>query len=62
MLICKIFSTPRSLLSCFMVKVFLAVQVGGDFARAGRSHNLVGGAVSPREYLLDDSLCVSESQ
>ena len=27
------------------------VAVGGDFARAQRSHNLVGWAVSPREDL-----------
>ena len=27
--------------------------VGRDFARAGRSHNLVGWAVSPREHLLE---------
>ena len=32
----------------------MAVQVSGDFARAGRSHNLEGGAVSPREHLLDE--------
>ena len=35
--------------------------VCGDFARAGRSHNLEGGAVSPRQHLLDCSVCVSES-
>ena len=29
------------------------VVVCGDFARAGRSHNLVGWAVSPREDLLE---------
>ena len=31
----------------------MKLQVGGDFARAGRSHNLVGWAVSPRGYLQD---------
>ena len=31
--------------------------VGRDFARAGRSHNLGGGAVSPRQHLLDCSVC-----
>jgi hypothetical protein len=35
--------------------------VGGDFARAGRSHNLVGWAVSSREHLDDKLFCISLS-
>ena len=27
--------------------------VSGDFARAGHSHNLCGGAVRPRQHLLE---------
>ena len=37
------------------------VVVCGDFARAGRSHNLVGWAVSSREYLDDKLFCISLS-
>ena len=37
------------------------VVVCGDFARAGRSHNLAGGAVSPRGHLLDFSICITVS-
>ena len=29
------------------------VVVCGDFARAGRSHNRWGGAVSPRRHILE---------
>ena len=32
--------------------------VSGDFARAGRSHNLVGWAVSPREHLLESCIFI----
>ena len=31
----------------------MKLQIGGDCARAGRSHNLVGWAVSPRKHLLE---------
>ena len=30
----------------------MKLHIGGDFARAGRSHNLWGGVVSLRQHLL----------
>ena len=35
------------------------VVVCGDFARALRSHNCLGGAVSPLEHLDDKLVCIS---